>query len=1735
MKKQTKAILSSPARTVSRYCFYLILILFSAFNSQAQISITTPYPSPAQPLTLNSDTSLLTVEVLFSGACSSNTASIRLTPGVTYVPGSIQKISGTAGISIAYLGGTANKPDFSITGVTSGGGLTFTIKRIAGCGSGASGKDTVSVTGSCGSAIENNPGVNSYDILSPSLVITPPVAITNAVTGVTYPRNLTITNGGNGCLDTLRFYLVYPGGDIQLQSLYAGATLLTPYLVNGDTSFFKLAGTALSADKILCNGENVAFTENIRLRGCANTITTYKAGWGRSMPGGCNWISNTSSVTVANGVPSITGIFTRVQQLNWCQKGVFNITYTNTASSGSGVAAAAYNFIANIGYNNTTNATVPTGFTAQIPARIDSIRIGSVTVPFIAATASTPARGNFSGLASDPDAAGSGLEDIDGDGQFDDLGPGRSVTITVYEEWLDRSASCPIPTYRFFTSHTAGYATMCGTAYTTNPLPATGSYSIQSTTGNVVVPAQVTGGTPFSVQLCMNLSSMFEPVYKPKDSLYLDITLPPGVALSGTGNITYNGVAVPVSGYYTEPVGIFTILHIRRKGKSNNFCFSADFVYTCTGPATTISPVFNLYYQGDTCSASREKYLCATRNIAVRCPTPCPDGIVNYQPVANRVNLGWTDQTLTTKVSAASVTGTAKYSALPLDTVRLVVTGRQIATGVPYNNLYYNLQFAKVASTDVFAFVSGTFNQRTGAVTNSSAIGSPTNLASTTTLQKLLWNLSSNLTSGIISNGDSVWLDLRFTVTRANNDLLFGNSLQQVASTSSTLYNVNGLGVKVACDSAHAINLLVAGYSASNYTPAITISNCNAVSASSNQYEGNSTGKDIFPNEYRPQSIIDSVVITLPAGYVLFPTTNTMNAAWWSAPTTFNYMGAVGTGVVIDRGSNTYVIQNPNLSSGGWRLADLGNSASPSYPLGYFISPTCAAVTGTQNYSARWYYRDGVYTGNVAAYNSKAYTVSAAIINNTVAKPALSIQNNSGTIAGILPQHYWDVQINSTGSGTASYVWMALDRTGSNITVDSVVYGGTVISGAVYASGKSWYQLTAAGIPSGNNVVARVYFKFHSCTADSLLVSTGWNCPGYPTNPDAYVCSPSTTYLKVIPQQAQIQLSISRQPGNGSGINLCTPDSLSVIVNSAQVANVANPTVSVYPPVGITINNPVSVEYPLGSGIWQNITATPIGGGGFSINLSSLPAFVVNGMPGLNLNPGALGRQAKIQFSYTTNCSTISGSQFDFYIYGNNPCGTPATGNGSNVKSGTININGAAALTHFNSVTLTGTSFTCANTNAAGAITLNGTITNNGPGVSVANEYIILTLPANHRYVAGSIPAATFTNETIVNNANGTQTITWRYPNATPAGTTRSFQPRVWLDTDTLASCSISPSIASLRTVVTSTLNCGAITCNSFTTQNGISSLSLQNDLPDITGNIINSTADYYAPGNWTWTINGTLNNAGAAIVAGTSSSVEFYCDANNNGLFDEATDYRVGRYTTTAAIPQFGSVPFTYVNTFPSSSCNPTSGTASFFAVIRRTPIGAPKQCVCYAQRSVALNSVLPDELLSFAAAQQGQAVMLNWTTAGDNHLEFMQVERSTDGNRYTGIGRIRSRSSREEKYNLLDLDPAAGINYYRLKLTDKDGRSAYSHVQVVRINSGSSVVIYPNPIFGGDLTVQLPSGPIRSIQAYDARGTMVVNISALPNSATRINTDRWTKGLYTIVTRENGHIIRTEKVIRK
>ena len=39
-------------------------------------------------------------------------------------------------------------------------------------------------------------------------------------------------------------------------------------------------------------------------------------------------------------------------------------------------------------------------------------------------------------------------------------------------------------------------------------------------------------------------------------------------------------------------------------------------------------------------------------------------------------------------------------------------------------------------------------------------------------------------------------------------------------------------------------------------------------------------------------------------------------------------------------------------------------------------------------------------------------------------------------------------------------------------------------------------------------------------------------------------------------------------------------------------------------------------------------------------------------------------------------------------------------------------------------------------------------------------------------------------------------------------------------------------------------------------------------------------------------------------------------------------------------------------------------------------------------------------------------------------------------------------------------------GINYYRLKMEDADGKFTYSNVIAVKISNGNSISVYPNPV---------------------------------------------------------------------
>lgn len=134
-----------------------------------------------------------------------------------------------------------------------------------------------------------------------------------------------------------------------------------------------------------------------------------------------------------------------------------------------------------------------------------------------------------------------------------------------------------------------------------------------------------------------------------------------------------------------------------------------------------------------------------------------------------------------------------------------------------------------------------------------------------------------------------------------------------------------------------------------------------------------------------------------------------------------------------------------------------------------------------------------------------------------------------------------------------------------------------------------------------------------------------------------------------------------------------------------------------------------------------------------------------------------------------------------------------------------------------------------------------------------------------------------------------------------------------------------------------------------------------------------------------------------------------------------------------------------------------------------------------------------LPVKWLSFDAASVGTGVALHWVTAEEINATAYQVEWSTDGMRYIPVGTLAAKNT-ASSYAFTHESPKSGLNYYRIKQIDLDGRSTYSKVITVRTTAETAVLsIFPNPATD-KLTVQVPAAASKRIaRIFDANGRPV------------------------------------------
>ncbi|GGB10026.1 discoidin domain-containing protein [Puia dinghuensis] len=140
-----------------------------------------------------------------------------------------------------------------------------------------------------------------------------------------------------------------------------------------------------------------------------------------------------------------------------------------------------------------------------------------------------------------------------------------------------------------------------------------------------------------------------------------------------------------------------------------------------------------------------------------------------------------------------------------------------------------------------------------------------------------------------------------------------------------------------------------------------------------------------------------------------------------------------------------------------------------------------------------------------------------------------------------------------------------------------------------------------------------------------------------------------------------------------------------------------------------------------------------------------------------------------------------------------------------------------------------------------------------------------------------------------------------------------------------------------------------------------------------------------------------------------------------------------------------------------------------------------------------------LPVTLVNFTGAVTGQSVLLRWTTAQEQNSDRFEVERSIDGAHYTTLTTVQAagNSTIERQYSAEDATPVEGVDYYRLRLVDLDGKFTYSPVVLIHYGRQTAPLLFPNPA-SSYFTLIAGAQPITEVRVYDLTGRMALQLLA-------------------------------------
>ena len=156
----------------------------------------------------------------------------------------------------------------------------------------------------------------------------------------------------------------------------------------------------------------------------------------------------------------------------------------------------------------------------------------------------------------------------------------------------------------------------------------------------------------------------------------------------------------------------------------------------------------------------------------------------------------------------------------------------------------------------------------------------------------------------------------------------------------------------------------------------------------------------------------------------------------------------------------------------------------------------------------------------------------------------------------------------------------------------------------------------------------------------------------------------------------------------------------------------------------------------------------------------------------------------------------------------------------------------------------------------------------------------------------------------------------------------------------------------------------------------------------------------------------------------------------------------------------------------------------------------------------------ILNTNLNSFAAALVQSNAVLSWSVTAANDFSHFEIEKSNDGRNFNSIATLQADNTGSIlNYNFTDPEKIIAINFYRLKLIDKNGLFSYSSaIAVSNKNIDFEIKSITNPVTNyltaeyilpkdGKVMINLQDILGKSIRQYELKGSKGLNKSRLDN----------------------------------